>query len=272
VLLTVTVSNKNGAINGLTKDRFEVLEDGVQQKIAYFWVDNRPISVGFVMDGSSGMGTPPERNEAIRGVGPAFLKSKTAEDEYFVIVFSDAPAMVVAYTNDAKLMPITFPTVGEEPLYDAIYNGIEAMKEAANPRKVLLVVSAGGDNGKGQTDQQIVNFAIKQPVQVYSIDMGGGPPASNTLDLLANVTGGIAYVSSDSAFIVENMSAELARALKTQYLIGYKSTNTKQDGHRRGVKVKVRATSDEAKLTVWTKSGYYSQKVSKSSKTVTAGK
>jgi VWFA-related protein len=272
VLLTVTVADKNGAVTGLDKNRFQVLEDGVEQKVAYFWVDNRPITVGFVLDGSSAISDL--QNEAIRAVGPAFLKSKTADDEYFVIVFSDAPAMVVAYTTDAKLIPKVFPQTGEQPLYDAIYNGIDAMKEAANPRKAVIVATAAGDNGKGQTDDQLVNYAIKQPVQVYPIDMGGGVAASNTLDLLASVTGGRAYVSTDSAFLVENIAAELARALKTQYLIGYKSTNTKKDGHRRGVKVKVRPASESQKLTVWTKSGYYSQKVkeSKDSKTVATGK
>jgi VWFA-related protein len=269
-LLTVTVSSKGGAVTGLGKDRFQVLEDGVEQKIAYFWVDSRPISVGFVIDGSSAINDL--MNEAIRGVGPAFLKSKRMEDEYFVIVFSSAPAMTVTYTTDAKLMPRVFPQNGEQPLYDAIYNGIDAMKEAANPRRVLLVVTAAGDNGKGQTDDQLVNYAIKQPVQVYSIDLGGGTAASNTLDLLASVTGGRAFVSADSSFIVEGQATELAQALKTQYLIGYKSTNTAKDGHRRGVKVKVSSPQGGPKLTVWTKSGYYSQKEPKANTTVVTGK
>src|SRR5678815_2237918 len=52
-LLTVTVADKAGAVAGLGKERFQVLEDGVEQKIAYFWVDSRPISVGFVLDGSN---------------------------------------------------------------------------------------------------------------------------------------------------------------------------------------------------------------------------
>jgi VWFA-related protein len=257
-------------VTGLGKDRFEVLEDGVEQKIEYFWVDNRPISVGFVIDGSSVI--TDMMNEAIREVGPAFLKSKKAEDEYFVIVFTDAPAMTVTYTTDAKLMPHVFPQHGEQPLYDAIYNALDAMKEAANPRKFLLVVTAAGDNGKGQTDDQLVNYAIKQPVQIYSLDMGGGTPASNTLDLLAGVTGGQAAVASDSAFLVANQTSELAQALKTQYLIGYKSTNTAKDGHRRGVKVKVSSPPGSPKLTVWTKSGYYSQKEKKEKTTAVTTK
>jgi len=257
-LLTVTVSSKGGAVTGLGRDRFQVLEDGIEQKIAYFWVDSRPISVGFIIDGSSAVDDG--MNEAIRGAGPAFLKTKGPEDEYFVIVFSDSPTMVVSYTTDARLMPRVFPQTGEEPLYDAIYAGIDAMKEAANPRRVVLVLTAGGDNGKGVHDDQLVNYAIKQPVQVYSIQMGGGTEEANTMDLLASVTGGQASLSGDSSFLVEKICADLALALKTQYLIGYKSTNTAKDGHRRGVKVKVSSSPGSPKLTVWTKSGYYSEK------------
>jgi len=269
-LLTVTVSNKNGAVTGLGQDRFQILEDGVEQKIAYFWVDSRPISVGFVIDGSSSM--TDFMNEAIRGAGAAFLKTKAPADEYFVIVFSDSPLMTVAYTTDAKLIPRAYPMVGEAPLYDAIYTGIDSMKEAANPRKVLLVMSSGVDNGKGQNQDQLVNYAIKQPVQVYSLVMGAPAEPANTLDLLASLTGGRASVTSDSAILVDAICAELAQALKTQYLIGYKSTNTAKDGHRRGVKVKVRSSEGAPKLTVWVKSGYYAPKEPKGKTTVVSGK
>jgi Ca-activated chloride channel family protein len=270
ILLTVTVANKAGAVTGLGKDRFQVLEDGVEQKIAYFWIDSRPLSVGFIMDGSSLMNDL--MNEAIRGAGPAFLKSKRPEDEYFVIVFSDNPTMTVSYTLDAKLMSRVFPQTGEEPLYDAIYTGIDAMKEAANPRKALLVITAGGDNGKGTNDEQLLNFALKQPVQVYSMDMGGANPVANALELLAGVTGGRASMTGASSFLVEAMCNELALALKTQYLIGYKSTNTETNGHRRGVKVKVSSPEGSPKLTVWTQSGYYGPKAPKTRTTVAGGK
>src|SRR5205085_3683533 len=46
-LLTVSVTSKGSAVPGLTSDRFQVLEDGVEQKISYFWADSRPITIGF---------------------------------------------------------------------------------------------------------------------------------------------------------------------------------------------------------------------------------
>ena len=270
VLLTVSVTSKGLAVPGFGQDRFHILEDGVEQKIAYFWVDNRPISVGLVIDGSSAVDDL--MNEAIRGAGPAFLKTKRPEDEYFVIVFSDSPSMLITYTTDAKLMPRVFPQTGEEPLYDAIYNGIDAMKEAANPRRMLLVITAGGDNGKGQNEDQLVNYSIKQPVQVYSIDMGGASEPANVLELIAGLTGGRASLSGASSFAVEALCAELAQALKTQYLIGYRSTNTAKDGKRRGVKVKVSSADGSPKLNVWTKSGYYAAKEPKAKTTIVSGK
>src|SRR5712671_3738804 len=270
VLLTVSVTSKGIGVPGIAQDRFQILEDGVEQKIAYYWVDTRPVSVGLVIDGSSAVDDL--MNEAIRGAGPAFLKTKRPEDEYFVIVFSDSPSMVVTYTTDAKVMPRVFPQTGEEPLYDAIYNGLDAMKEAANPRKVLLVITAGGDNGKGQNQDQLVNYTIKQPVQVYSIDMGGASEPANVLELLAGLTGGRATLSGASSYAVEAMCAEMAQALKTQYLIGYRSTNTAKDGKRRGVKVKISSPAGSPKLTVWTKSGYYAAKEPKDKTTVVSVK
>ncbi len=263
-LLTVSVTSKGNAVPGLTQDRFQILEDGVVQKIAYFWQDSRPVTIGFLMDSSNSMSD--SMNEAIRDAGQAFLKNKQLQDEYFVINFSDLPTMVVSYTMDARQMPRLYPMTGESPLYDAIYLGLDAIKEAANPRKVLLVITAGANNGKGVTEDQLVNYAIKQPVQIYSLLFGSSASAAsesaNVLDLLAGVSGGRASITLDSSFAVDAVCAELAQALKTQYLIGYKSTNTAQNGRRRGVKVRV--TSDgAAKLSVWTQSGYYGPKESK---------
>lgn len=262
-LLTVSVTSKGNAVAGLSQDRFQVFEDGVEQKISYFWADSRPISVGFIMDGSANMAHVAD--DTMLGAGPAFLKTKGTEDEYFVIEFNDSPAMLVSYTTDARLMPRAFPKNGETPLYDAIWNGLDAIKESANPRKALLVITVGGNNNKGVTDEQLVSYAIKQPVQIYSLMIGTtlsnqALADSNVLDELAGVSGGHADFVPDSSFAMNAACAELAQALKTQYLVGYKSTNTAQNGHRRGVKVKVSSSAGSPKLSVWTQSGYYAPK------------
>jgi len=288
VLLTVSVTPpENKSRPTLTRDHFQVFEDGVEQKIAYFWEDSRPISVGILVDDSDYMATNHKMDD-LRDALPTFLKSKKPEDEYFVIQFSTGPRMTVSYTTDAKLAPTNFRTLDEiadslvpdTALYDAIYLGLESIKESANPRKALLVITAGGDKGcdgskitQTMKPDQLLAFAMKQPVQIYSMmitdDWGtanAGAPceqipkdASNLGDL-ASSTGGHDYLASNSQGGVDVIATEIARALKTQFLIGYKSTNTAKDGKRRGVKVKVNPPEGSPKLKVWTKSAYYAPK------------
>jgi Ca-activated chloride channel family protein len=288
VLLTVSVTPpENNSRPTLTRDHFQVFEDGVEQKIAYFWEDSRPISVGFLVDDSDYMSVNHKMDD-LRDALPTFLKSKKAEDEYFVFQFSTGPRMTVSYTTDAKLAPTNFRTlddvadtlIPDTALYDAIYIGLESIKESANPRKALLVITAGGDKGcdgskinQTMKPDQLLAFAMKQPVQIYSMmitdDWGTAnagmpceqiPKDASNLGDLASATGGHDYLASNSQGGVDAIATEIARALKTQFLIGYKSTNTAKDGKRRGVKVKVNPPEGSPKLKVWTKSAYYAPK------------
>jgi Ca-activated chloride channel homolog len=287
VLLTVSVTGpESRALASLPRERFQVFEDGEEQKIAYFWEDSRPISVGLLVDDSDYM-TSNHKLDDLRDALPTFLKSKKAEDEYFVLQFSSFPRMTVSYTTDAKLAPTNFRTLDDAnaptpdtALYDAIYLGLESIKESANSRKALLVITAGGDKGcdgskinQTMKPDQLLAFAIKQPVQIYSMmitdDWGTAnagapceqiPKDASNLEELASNTGGRDFLASNSQGGVDAVASEIARALKTQYLIGYKSTNAAKDGKRRGVKVKVNPPEGSPKLKVWTKSGYYAPK------------
>jgi len=287
VLLTVSVAPpENKSRPALTRDHFQVLEDGVEQKITYFWEDSRPISVGLLVDDSDYM-TANHKLDDLRTALPTFLKSRNAEDEYFVIQFSTFPHMTVSYTTDAKLAPTNFRALNDSDtitpdtaLYDAIYLGLESIKESANPRKALLVITAGGDKGcdgskitQTMKPDQLLSFAIKQSVQIYSLmitdDWGTAnagtpceqiPKDASNLEELASNTGGRDFLASNSEGGVNAIASEVARALKTQFLIGYKSTNAAKDGKRRGVKVKVNPPDGSPKLKVWTKSAYYAPK------------
>ncbi len=77
---------------------------------------------------------------------------------------------------------------------------------------------------------------------------------------LATMTGGRMSNSTNSARAVEAQMAELSRALKTQYLVGFKSSRPAHDGKRRGIKVKVNSPEGSQKLSVWAKAGYYAPK------------
>jgi Ca-activated chloride channel family protein len=266
VYLTVSVTGvRNAAVPGIEKERFHVFEDGVEQEIAYFYEDSRPITVGFIFDDSAPMAID-DKYYALEEAAQAFLRAKDPKDEYFVVTVRDTPVVLVSFTTDADKLPAVYGAMGDTSLYDSIYMGLSVIKEAANPRKVLVVITSGGDPLR-TSGEALEAFALKQPVQIYSLFMmaiGKNQTGAevilrdaNLLNDLATMTGGRFYNSQIAARAVETLMAEVARGLKTQYLIGYKSPRPNHDGKRRGVKVKVSSPEGSPKLDVWTKSGYY---------------
>jgi Ca-activated chloride channel family protein len=270
VLLNVSVTAKdNNAVRGIPIDRFHVFEDGVEQKMTYFWEDSRPMTVGFIFDDSERMGIN-DKNNVLKDAAQSFLQMKDARDEYFVVRVGDLPDVVTSFTTDPKNLPMRYGAQGETALYDAVYVGLAVIKEAANPRKFLVVITSGGDrccsdNNKRTTDARLKAFALKQNVEVYTLFIADQIEDAESefvhrdailLQDLATMTGGRMYESPNVARTVEVQMAEVARGLKTQYIVGFKSPRL-PDGKRRGVKVKVDAVEGGPKLSVWTKAGYY---------------
>ena len=274
VFLTVNVTGaQNNSVAGIVRDRFQILEDGVEQQISYFWEDSRPITVGFVFDDSARMNVN-DKVLVLKDAAQSFLKGKDSRDEFFVVRMSDFADVVQPFTTDVKNLPLNYPSTGETALYDAVYVGLAVIKEAANPRRLLVVITSGGDrcctdNNRRTTEDMLKSFALKQNVQVFTLfvvdDVTDAESEFVNRDAivmgdLASMTGGRMSNAPNAARGVEALTAEIARGLKTQYLIGFKSTRPDHDGKRRGVKVKVSSPEGSPKLSAWTKAAYYSPK------------
>ena len=274
VILTVNVTGpQNNSVTGISRDRFQILEDGVEQRVTYFFEDSRPITVAFIFDDSARMGVN-DKNYVLKEAAHSFLKNKDARDEFFVVRMGDLADVITSFTTEVKNLPLNYGAIGETALYDAIYVGLAVIKEAANPRRLLVVITSGGDrccsdNNKKTTEDMLKSFALKQNVEIYSLFIAD--PASdaesefvhrdgNVLGDLASMTGGRSHNVPNAARAVEALTAEIARGLKTQYLVGFKSTRPEHDGKRRGVKVRVSSPEGAPKLSAWTKAGYYARK------------
>ena len=108
VLLTVNVTGpQNNSVAGISRDRFQILEDGVEQQVTYFWEDSRPMTVGFIFDDSEKMGTN-DKNYVLRDAAQSFLKNKDPRDEFFVVRMSDLADVVTSFTTDVKNLPATY--------------------------------------------------------------------------------------------------------------------------------------------------------------------
>src|ERR1700691_365306 len=100
VVIPVTVTDPtNRFVLGLEKEDFTILEDSVQQKITHFSGEDAPLSVGIVVDTSGSMGLKLDTSH--RAV-TEFLKTMNAQDEAFLIQFSDKPEVVHEFTGQTK--------------------------------------------------------------------------------------------------------------------------------------------------------------------------
>src|SRR5215212_8549568 len=87
VLLDVSVKNPSGGyVTGLARDRFQVYENGVPQKIAEFALADEPVAVGLVMDNSGSMVS---RRASLIAAGVAFIEASNPQDQIFVVNFND---------------------------------------------------------------------------------------------------------------------------------------------------------------------------------------
>jgi Ca-activated chloride channel family protein len=250
------------SVPDLSRSNFLVLEDDVEQKIESFSVEGGPISVGFIVGGD-----PSE----FRGIAPAFLKATAWNDEYFVLVDTGRPpggTVIQNFTTDILKVPKNFLTGGVTA--DSIYVGLDYLKEAANRRKLLLLFGgslSADDGGRAGLDPNyVIRMATRQGVQVYSVltaNDSGAVDDAGTSDI-APLTGGRSFLSATSSGSLESLAEEIASGVGVQYLIGYYTTNPEKDGKWRRIKVElVNPPEQLGKLSLWTRSGYYTDKEKK---------
>jgi VWFA-related protein len=268
VVLHATVENhKGGAVSGLGKDDFQVYEDGTLQQIEYYSHEDIPVTVGLVLDNSGSMG--PKRNEVITAA-LAFARSSNPQDQMFVVNFNEhvsfgLPANTPFTDKTAQLQAALakFKTTGETALYDALAAAIEHLKVGDRDKKVLIVVSDGGDNASKCNLSQILAMAGKSDAIIYTIgiytdeDPDKKPGA---LRKLSKATGGEAFFPPTVSDVVP-LCERIAHDIREQYTLAYAPVNRRQDGAYRVVQVKAKSQSD-GHLSVRTRAGYYAPSTS----------
>jgi len=274
VQIPVNVTTTIGTpVTDLKKEHFEILEDGVPQKIASFTMEDAPVSVGLLFDTSGSMHNKMQRSSE---AAARFFKTANAEDEFFLVEFDEKPRLSMAFTADSdeiyKKILHTHP-FGRTSLLDAIHMAMVHMKRARNSRKVLVIVSDGGDNRSRFSAREIKNDMLESDVQLYAMGIFDRPdPGRNDahkrsveeengpqlLDDLASQTGGRTYVVENPDQL-STISARISTELRNQYSLGYFSTNQARDGKYRRVKLKLTPPSgvDLADLRIRHRQGYY---------------
>jgi len=257
VLVNATVSDLNGRlVAGLDRSNFRLTENGVEQKIEYFNVEDLPLSVGLVFDATGSMA---DKLSSARDAATAFLKTSNPHDEYFLIEFSDRPGLIEDFTTDvARLQKRLFSTSarGLTPLFDAVQMGLEKIKGARNTKKALLVITDGEDNNSRSTFSDIRESTRHQDVLIYAIGLVQSLIGQSTISDLVATSGGRAFFPN-AASQLQDICTRIAIELKNQYLLGYRSTNQAKDGTWREIHLEVDPPKGLPALKVLAKTGYY---------------
>jgi Ca-activated chloride channel homolog len=266
VVLNATVlDDKQHLVTTLAKDDFRVAEDGVAQTITSFQHQDIPISLGILVDNSGSMRT---KRQAVNTAALDLVQHSNPDDESFVVNFSDEAYIDQDFTASVNKLRDGLSHIdskGGTALYDAIMASADYLtKNAKRAKQVLLVITDGEDNASSTTLEETVRRIqdLQGPV-VYSIgllydDTGGGREAHRArraLEMLSNETGGISFFPKNLEQ-VDAIAGEVAKDIREQYTIGYKSTKPASLGGFRMVRVEAKAKGYN-KLIVRTRTGYY---------------
>jgi VWFA-related protein len=238
VNLLATVRNKNHEIlRDLTKDDFQILENGRPQTIRYFTRESDlPLTIGLMVDTSM---SQVKVLDAERGASLRFLDEVLREnkDHVFIMQFDLAVQTRQPLTGSRRdlseaLAFIDTPTRnqlrsqygGGTLLYDSIVDASHDIMTRQQGRKALIVLSDGGENGSDATISDAIEAAQRAETLIYTILFSDGSYGANPgiMQRLAKETGG-GYFEVSKKLSIDQVFALIQEDLRSQYSIGFVS-------------------------------------------------
>jgi VWFA-related protein len=256
-----SVRDKNGYITNLHKDDCQIQEDKSEQKIKNFTQEkNLPLTIGILLDTSgSQQNVLPMEQEA----GAQFLKDVlTPKDEAFLISFDINVDLLADYTNSPREIKRALDkasintgagtgsvTGNGTPrgtlLFDAVYLAAHDKLRQEAGRKILVLLTDGGDQGSQETLKTSIEAAQKANTIIYVIMIadrgfggyGGFYTGAGDMDRMAKETGGRVINVGNNGKKLEDAFNQIQDELRTQYLASYTPSNLKMDGSFRTLNI-----------------------------------
>jgi VWFA-related protein len=288
VQLFFNVKDKHGAlIPNLPKEDFDIFEDGKQQTIKYFKAESDlPLTLGILLDTS---GSQLRVLDMEKEVGASFLEDiLRSKDEAFLISFGTDIELLQDFTNsvsrlrhalnEAKMNaggvgcsggpigpqgPIPCPSTGQRgtALYDAVYLASHDELGHEVGRKAMILLTDGEDEGSRLKIKDAIEAAQKADTICYVLliaDRGfyGGSlfySGASEMKKMTQETGGRVIDVGNKPDKLRKAFDEIAAELRSQYDIGYTSSNATRDGGFRKVEIK----SKQGDYKIQARSGYY---------------
>ncbi|HTL02554.1 MAG TPA: VWA domain-containing protein [Vicinamibacterales bacterium] len=266
VRVFVTVTDHDGKlVANLTRDAFELRDEGKPQPITQFDNSPQPIRLIVMLDVSGSMeGNLP----LLRGAAAQLFARLGKDDVARVGAFGNDVVLSPAFTHDARELTAALPTTiapdAPTPLWRALTQAIDAFGSEDDRRKVILVLSDGKDSGitsfnlreHPASQAEVIDHARAQDVMVYAVGMrsrssqpmspGAGPGGLRAALLADMPDPGLARVAEETGggYTEIRFGQDLAAAfagvadeLHAQYLLGF--ATPKRDGKVHDIDVRV---------------------------------
>src|SRR3954447_7681780 len=274
VNLDVMVLSKDGHfIPGLKKEHFRVLEDGVPQTVQNFSVTEAPITAVLLVEFSNS--SYQFMSDALNA-SYAFAEGLKKDDWVAVIEYDMKPYILVDFTQDKNavlggLNQLRVPGFSESNVFDALYDTLDRIDKIEG-RKEIILVGSGRDTFSRLTYDKVLKKIKDTPnVTIFTVATGRAYKewvdtrygnnaqvrevmldylqAENQMSTFAKMTGGRFYNPRFEAEFRE-IFRDVASSIRNQYTITYHSTNPKQDGSYRKLKVELVAPGTDKPLVV----------------------
>lgn len=274
VNLFATVRDKKTKqiVSALQQDDFKIAEDGVDQKISFFSRESTlPITLGLLIDtsGSETNTLGAEQEAAVRFLSRVMRKGDLA----MVVSFDTDSDLLADLTDDQSRLDrainrarINAPsaqgplaqTIPGTVFYDAVYAACHDRLAEEAGRKALVILTDAQDEGSTLKLQDAIEAAQRTDTVVHILliadrQFGGGN--ESVARKLTDETGGRTIVVRNEKNL-EQAFDQISEELRSQYTLGYYSTNTAHDGSYR----KIRVDTARKDLDVLARRGYYAPK------------
>jgi len=284
VNILCSVRNKAGGLVGnLSKDDFTLFEDGKPQTIKYFTREtDLPLTIGLLIDisGSQARLIDDERRAAFQFFSQVLRK----KDMAFLISFGPECELLQDFTNSPRLLqsaleglhvesgvggvhPGPVPTASQvrgTVLFDAVYLGASDRLQKEVGRKAMVLITDGVDQGSRLKKEAAIEAAQKADSIIYGIyyvdqaayfGRGGFPlggASDRDLRQMSDDTGG-RLLRVDRKHSLNDIFTQIQEEMRSQYAIGFTSTNEKKDGGFRRLEIRMKDKTLKAQA----RKGYY---------------
>jgi Ca-activated chloride channel family protein len=248
--VAATVVDRDGRlVTGLTRDDFDVFEDGTRQPITQFTNERVPLSLGVLLDTSDSMHGQ-RLAEARVAVERFLFELLDPADEFFLVAFNHVPRVLTTWTRDRQLIGRTLEALipaGATAAYDAVLAALPLFETRERPRAAMLIISDGADTASETAIRDLRSALLRTDAFVYAIAID--PPGALAINARVNVqalreitgqSGGRTEVIHTPEDLVA-ATQRIAEELNSQYLLGY-TPPKRADGKYHSIRVRVRGT------------------------------